>query len=91
MHPYPWASRLPAKTENGVSPRQVEAPALKYNNLEIGWEHFFFRSKAIYHGEAPNKTPLAMVLPITQTVVEIETNPLRVKLLGLVSTHRPKR
>ncbi len=23
-HPYPWASRLPAKTENGVSPRQED-------------------------------------------------------------------
>jgi len=61
------------------------------SNPKIGWEHFFFRSKAIYHGEAPNKSPLAIVLPLTPATVEIETNPLRVKLLGLVSACSPKR
>ncbi len=57
------------------------------SNPKIGWEH----SKAIYHGEAPNKTPLTIVLPVTPAAVEIETNPLRVKLLGYISPFLPKR
>ncbi len=51
----------------------------------------FFRSKANYHGEAPNKTPLTIVLPVTPAAVEIETNPLCVKLLGYISPFLPKR
>ncbi len=87
QHPSPGASRHIQK-DNGRKPLPGRG-RLPLSNPKLVWVHFFFCSKAIYHGEAPNKTPLAIVLPVTQTNKRQSTNPWRLLLLRLVSVHPP--
>ena len=84
----PLSGGFPPPKKNGRQP-PPDRGGLPLSNPELVWEHFFFRSKLIYHGEAPNKTPLAIVLPITQTIAGLITNPWRFRLLGYTSPSLP--